>query len=88
MGQQDRIYAYVITSDGQDLGELLIGKGLARVYGKIDPLPEAKSPYEYLDQLKVLEILSIRNSIGAWGLTDWKVFVSERKEYSRVIFKN
>ena len=84
MGQQDRIYAYVITSDGEDLGKLLVQAGLARVYGKSDPLPDAKSPYEYLDQLKVLEMVSIRNGVGAWGVTDWKVFVDERRDYQRI----
>lgn len=87
MGQQFRIYAYILTNDGKDLGQLLVKAGLARVYGRLDDLPEVQTPYEYGDHLRITEILAIKKGVGAWFRTDWKEFEKERKEYIKLVSK-
>lgn len=88
MGKQYRVYGYIITSDGEDLGELLVRKGLARIYGRVDPLPEEEIPYEYRNKLEISEILAIRDSKAhAWKKTNWDAFKTERAEYRKLISK-
>lgn len=87
MGKQPRVYAYITSSDGKDLGELLVNAGLARIYGRADDLPGAQMPYEYRNKLEVKEILAIRERVGAWKWTEWKMFEEERNEYRKLISK-
>ncbi len=87
MGKQLRYYAYVITADGKDLGELLVNAGLARIYGRADDLPNALMPYEYRNKLEIKEILAIKARVGAWKWTNWREFENERAAYRKLISK-
>jgi endonuclease YncB( thermonuclease family) len=50
-----RYYAIVVTADGHDLNELLVGNGLARIYGTRTPLPDGRDSRTYLAHLHELE---------------------------------
>ena len=49
-----RYYACVFTADGDDLAELLVRNGLARIYGMRTPLPDGRDSRTYLHTLKGL----------------------------------
>ncbi len=61
-----RYYAFAFTADGQDLGELLVRNGLARVYGTRTPLPDGRSSREYLTALKAFEEQAKAARLGGW----------------------
>jgi endonuclease YncB( thermonuclease family) len=50
-----RFYALVIV-DGRDLNEILVERGLARIYGTRVPLPDGRSSADYLKKLREIEI--------------------------------
>ena len=56
----------VTTSTGEDLGELLVRNGLARIYGVRTPLPHGKTSREYLAKLKALEEQAKAERLGGW----------------------
>ncbi|MBK1856032.1 thermonuclease family protein [Verrucomicrobiaceae bacterium 5K15] len=88
MGQRPgRVYAYIITHGGGDLGKLLVRNGLARVYGKVDARSDDEAPYQYLEELKMEEMHAINQKKGGWRETDWKVFIAERSQYSKHVGK-
>ena len=62
-----RYYAIVSTADGQDLNELLVANGLARIYGTRTPLPDGRDSREYLTHLHDLESEAKAAKRGAWG---------------------
>ena len=62
-----RYYAIVVTADGHDLNELLVGNGLARIYGTRTPLPDGRDSREYLARLRDLENEAKARKRGAWG---------------------
>ncbi len=61
-----RYYAFVFTAEGDDLAELLVRKGLARVYGTRTPAPDGRDSRAYLGRLYRLEAEAKRNSLGGW----------------------
>lgn len=88
MGQRkDRIYAYITTSKGEDLGELLVRNGLARIHGKVHKHPMDEVEAGYSSRLKAQEILAITEKNGAWKQTDWKLFADERAKYQKFFAK-
>ncbi|MGB0991168.1 MAG: thermonuclease family protein [Akkermansiaceae bacterium] len=88
MGQRKgRIYAYVTTSKGEDLGELLVRNGLARIHGKIHKHSVDEVEQGYSGRLKAQEILAIAEKNGAWKHTDWKLFAEERAKYQKFYAK-
>ncbi|MEY2564918.1 MAG: hypothetical protein QOH88_3111 [Verrucomicrobiota bacterium] len=50
-----RHYAFVVTASGNDLAELLVRNGLARIYGTRTPLPDGRDSRSYLEHLAQLE---------------------------------
>jgi competence protein ComEA len=96
MGQSrlERFYALVQTKDG-DLGEQLVGNGLARTYGFKAAPPGLKSSQEELAKLQQLEDQAKQERVGAWGITAGRLnthsqtrtvfssFVPEQKTKSR-----
>lgn len=62
-----RYYAMIVTADGQDLNELLVSAGLARIYGTRTPLPDGSDSREYLAHLGELEAQAKAAKRGAWG---------------------
>ena len=63
-----RFYAVVLTSDGQDLAELLVRAGLARIYGTRTPLPEGRDSRTYLRHLRQLEAEAKAQKVAGWGI--------------------
>lgn len=56
----------VTTSTGDDLGELLVRNGLARIYGVRTPLPDGRTSREYLTRLKEVEAEAKAKRLGGW----------------------
>ena len=62
-----RYYAIAITAEGNDLNESLVSAGLARIYGRLTPLPDGRDSREYLAHLRGLESEAKAAKRGAWG---------------------
>ena len=62
----ERFYAFVQTKEG-DLGEQLVAKGLARVYGKSAVPPGALSSAAESQKLKDLENQAKQAKLGGWA---------------------
>ena len=73
-----RVYAFVVTSKGKSLGELLIHKGLGRTKGIGRETPEGISRDERKEQFKDLEITAILNRSGIWQSTEPELLVKSR----------
>ncbi|MBA3964080.1 MAG: thermonuclease family protein [Chthoniobacterales bacterium] len=63
-----RYNAIVLTSGGQDLNELLVSAGLARIYGTRTPLPDGRDSRKYLNHLRQLEAEAKTAKRGGWGV--------------------
>jgi endonuclease YncB( thermonuclease family) len=61
-----RYYAFVFTADGNDLAELLVRNGLARIYGTRTPLPDGRNSRTYLATLAGLEKQAKSAGLGGW----------------------
>jgi endonuclease YncB( thermonuclease family) len=61
-----RYYALVFTADGNDLAELLVRNGLARIYGTRTPLPDGRNSRTYLATLAGLERQAKSTGLGGW----------------------
>ncbi|MCX7847596.1 MAG: helix-hairpin-helix domain-containing protein [bacterium] len=61
-----RIYVFVVTADGKDLGEELVRRGLARAYGMGRTTPSGLSREEYAARLCDLELVAAMTRAGAW----------------------
>ena len=59
-------YACVFTADGNDLAELLVRNGLARIYGTRTPLPDGKDSRTYFATLRGLEQQAKSAGLGGW----------------------
>jgi DNA uptake protein ComE-like DNA-binding protein len=62
----ERFYAFVQTKDG-DLGEQLVAKGLARIYGRSVAPPGASSYSAAAQKLQELEDQAKRQKLGGWA---------------------
>jgi competence protein ComEA len=65
----ERIYAFVITSEGQDLSQLLVQEGLARVYGKGRGTPDGIAQKEMWSKLNDLQSVAMLKQTGIWSHT-------------------
>ena len=74
-----RIYAFVTTADGKDLGELLVSKGLARAFGICRETPDGQHEDAYREKLRDLELVACRKASGIWAETDCDKLPSERQ---------
>jgi len=79
-GKHKRIYAFVTTSDGADLSEALVSKGLARAFGVYRETPGGVSGATFRDELADLELRAAKLGLGAWEHTDWEKLPAERGE--------
>ncbi|MEO5715732.1 MAG: helix-hairpin-helix domain-containing protein [Luteolibacter sp.] len=79
-GRFSRIYAFVETSDGNDLSEWLVSQGLARAFGVVHQRPDGTSGNEWREVLADLELTAARAGRGAWAKTDWDKLPEIRKE--------
>jgi endonuclease YncB( thermonuclease family) len=64
--QLKREYAFVTTADGEDLGEMLVSRGLARSFGE-DASTDRDSSWELRAKYDRLEAKARRERLGAWG---------------------
>lgn len=79
-GLHKRFYAFVTTSNGEDLGEKLVKLGLARAFGVCRQTPDGRTRDEYRDGLKDIELQSAKRGLGIWAATDWNSLPAERRE--------
>lgn len=61
-----REYAFVETADGEDLGEMLVSRGLARSFGE-DAAPPGETAAALRAKYDRLEAGARRERLGAWG---------------------
>ncbi|MBU1908924.1 MAG: thermonuclease family protein, partial [Verrucomicrobia bacterium] len=66
----NRVYAFVRTADGRDLGEWLVQEGLARAYGVGREMPDGTSRDEMRAHLADLEATAMLKRAGIWASTD------------------
>lgn len=78
-GKYKRIYAFVTTSEGEDLAERLIRLGLARAFGVYRETPTGKSANDYRAYLQDVELQSAKRGVGAWAKTNWDRLPGERQ---------
>lgn len=65
-----RIYAFVTTADGSDLGSLLVKNGLARTHGIGRETPDGVSRAEMMERLRDLEMSAMLKRVGIWSESD------------------
>jgi endonuclease YncB( thermonuclease family) len=65
-----RVYSFVRTADGRDLGALLVENGLARVYGVGRETPDGIPRDEWKAQLSDLEVAAMLKNVGMWEQSD------------------
>lgn len=68
--KKPRYYAFITTSEGADLGELLVAKGLARAKGIIRQRADGTSQEEYAARLVDLELTAAMDRVGIWKLSN------------------
>jgi competence protein ComEA len=78
--QGGRVYAFVITADGKDLGALLVENGLGRAYGSKRAGPDGKPPAAIQQTLQKLEAEAMRQRKGIWAASDPGVIDKLRAE--------
>ena len=61
-----RTMVMITTSTGDDLGELLVQNGLARIHGMDTPLPDGRTSKQYNAHLKQLEEQAKAAGVGGW----------------------
>ncbi|GBD98437.1 comE operon protein 1 [bacterium BMS3Abin07] len=62
-----RIYAFITTSDGNDLASLLVKEGLARTRGTGRKTPDGIPRNEMIKRLRDIEISAMLKRIGIWS---------------------
>jgi len=62
-----RVYGFIITVDGKDLGSLLVKNGLARTHGIGRKTPNGVSRDEMIERLRDLEISAMLKRVGIWS---------------------
>lgn len=79
-GRFKRFYAFVTTSDGEDLGSWMVGQGLARAFGVMRENQDGITAKEYEARLQDLELAAAKLGRGAWASTDWEKLPAERQQ--------
>lgn len=74
----ERIYAFVITSDGKDLAAELVSEGLARAFGVSRSALDGRSRDDYQAEMQDIELKAAREEKGVWAFTDWEKLPAER----------
>ncbi len=75
-----RIYAFVETSDGEDLAALLVAHGLARAYGVRRALPDGTSAVDAAEGFSDRESAAMLDRAGLWAASDSKRLIAARAE--------
>lgn len=74
-----RVYAFVTTAEGRDLGAQLVQEGLARAFGVSRSTPDGRSSESYREHLRDLELAAAGARRGIWASTDWSSLPQERQ---------
>lgn len=77
--QHKRIYAFVISADGEDLAAHLVDRGLARAFGVYRETPDGKHRDLYREKLRDLELRASKLGRGVWADTNWEMLPRERE---------
>jgi len=75
-----RTYGFITLSDGRDLGEVLVGEGLARSYGVRRNTPDGLSADAAEAKMDDLELGAAIARRGIWAKTDPQRLVSLRED--------
>lgn len=75
-----RHYAFVTTSAGRDLGELLVEKGLARAFGFGRERHDGTHRDDWQAQLSDVELVAAVRGTGVWAHSDPAKIVAMRRE--------
>lgn len=75
-----RVYAYITTKDGRDLGEVLVSEGLARAFGVGRANAAGVSQSEQRSHLADLELAAALAKRGIWAASDPAKLVAARAE--------
>lgn len=78
-GKHKRVYAFVTSSEGEDLAGHLIDRGLARAFGVYRESPDGKHRDIYRERLRDLELRASKLGKGVWTHTDWEKLPRERE---------
>jgi competence ComEA-like helix-hairpin-helix protein len=65
-----RVYAFITTADGDDLGSLLVKNGLARAHGMGRETPDGIPRDEMKERLRDMETSAMLKRIGIWSESD------------------
>ena len=65
-----RVYAFIITSEGNDLASLLVENGFARTRGIGRKTPDGIHRNEMIEMLRDMEISAIMKRAGIWSESD------------------
>lgn len=74
----ERIYAFVVTADGRDLGDVLVENGLARNFGVSRMNYAGVSHAEVEEHLRDLEIAAMLKRKGVWEVSNPDLIVKYR----------
>lgn len=78
-----RVYAFVTTHNGRDLGRELVAAGLARAYGARRSGPDQRSADAIYRELLALEQDAMQRRVGIWEATDPAALEKLRAEAAR-----
>lgn len=70
----------VVKIGNDDLAEMLVEEGLARVYGATTPLPDGTSIDTFFQRLRQLESRAKSRKIGGWTDADTEIALEEDEE--------
>ena len=77
-GSEPRVYAFVKTAAGGDLGELLVAAGLARVIGVGRATPDGVPRDAHAARLRDLELAAAIRRVGVWQGSQPEILVERR----------
>lgn len=75
-----RVYAFVITADGKDLGRLLVENGFGRAHGTKREGPTGVAAKQIQQELQNLESEAMLQRKGIWAATDPNVITQLRAQ--------
>jgi len=78
-----RVYGFVKTGGGEYLSQLLVGQGLARIYGRPRQNPDGLSEDAVLERLRGLEAAAQRARLGVWKDSDFERVARARERQGR-----
>ena len=65
--KKSRYFAFVKTSSGDDLAELLVSNGMVRIYGMWANHPKGLNSTKFKKNLEKIEKIAKKNKLGGWG---------------------